>query len=35
MDSDSIEYYSHTVADAVNNENSNDWILVTRSRNGK
>ena len=29
------EYYIHTLVDAVSKENSNDCILVTRSRNDK
>ena len=35
MNHDSTEYYSHTLAYAVNKENMTDWILVTRSSNGK
>ena len=29
------EYYSHVIAEVVDKENSNDWILVTRYRIGK
>ena len=35
MDCDSIEYSSHTLADAVNKENRYYWILVKRSMNDK
>ena len=34
MDCKSTEYSSHALANAVNQENSNDWILVTIFRNG-
>ena len=29
------EYFSHELANAMNQENRNEWVLVTRSRNGK
>ena len=35
MDCVSTEYYSNALANSVNKENRNDWILVTRSRNVK
>ena len=35
MDHDSTEYSSRTLAEVVDGENWNDWILVTRSRIGK
>ena len=35
MDRDWTECSSHALAGAVNKEYRNDWILVTRSRNGK
>ena len=35
MDFDPLEYYSHSRANKVNQENSNEWVLVARSRNGK
>ena len=35
IDCDSTEYSSHTLADAVNKEIRNDWIMVTRDKNGE
>ena len=35
IDCDSTEYSSYTLANDVNQEKSNDWILATRSKNGK
>ena len=34
MDHYLAAYYIHALADAMNKENRNDWILVTRSRKG-
>ena len=34
-DYDSAEYYSHTIANTMNQENGNEWVLVTRSSNCK
>ena len=35
MERDKTEYSSHALAEVVDGENRNDWILVTRSRVGK
>ena len=35
IDCDSTEYYSHALADAPNKEIRNNWILVTRYKNGE
>ena len=35
MDCESTEDSSHAFTNAVNQENNNYWIMVTRSRNGK
>ena len=29
------EYYSHTLSEVVDGKNRNEWVLITRSRNGK
>ena len=35
MDCEFIEYYSHTLANTVDQTNRIEWVLVTRSRNFK
>ena len=35
MERDKTEYSNHVLAEVVNVENKNDWILVTRYRIGK
>ena len=32
---DKTEYSSHSLAEVVDGENRNEWILITRSRTGK
>ena len=34
-DCDLAKYSSHALANTVKQENGNEWVLVTRSRNGK
>ena len=34
-DYDSNEYSGHAFTNTVNQKNGNEWILVTRTRNGK
>ena len=34
-DCDSAGYSSHALANAMNQENRNEWVLIRRYRNGK